>query len=159
MLDFEWLRKVKNSVDIVQQRWNDWVIEYGAKQQADLFAPLGLGAMTPKTLVLVLVVAVILISLVVFPIVLRIKGPGEKDPARRLWLKFLRRLESAGFAASLSDGPLELGLAASDRLPQHRQSIGTVSDLYTRCRYSPNPPPLDELKRAVRDFKPKKKGG
>lgn len=158
MLDFPWLRKVKNSVDIVQQRWNDWVIEYDAKQQADLFAPLGLGAMTPGTLVLVLAVAVILISLVVFPIVLRIKGPGEKDPARRAWLKFLKRLERAGFAASLSDGPLELGLAASNRLPQHRQTIGKVSDLYTHCRYSPDPPPLDELKRAVRDFKPKKKG-
>jgi transglutaminase-like putative cysteine protease len=159
MLDFPWLRQVKNSVDIVQQRWNDWVIEYGATQQANLLAPLGLGAMTPGTLVLALAVVIGLFSLAVIPVVLRIRGPAEKDPARKAWLKFLKSLEETGFSASLSDGPLELAAAASANLPRHRAVIGRIADLYARCRYSPDPPPVDELKRAVKDFRPKKTTG
>ena len=159
MLDLPWVRSMKNSFDIVQQRWNDWVIEYNANRQANLLKPLGLGNMTPGTLVLILAVTVALIGLVIVPIVLRIRGPQEKNPARKAWLKFLKRLEEAGISASLSDGPLELAVAAGDRLPAHRAAIDTVADLYARCRYSPNPPPVDRLERAVREFRPKKPGG
>lgn len=159
MLDFPWMRNLKNSVDIVQQRWNDWVIEYGARQQAELFSPLGLGAITPGTLVLVLAAALFLAGLIVVPVVLRIRGPQEKDPARRAWLKFLGRLEEAGVSSSLSNGPAELAAEASARLPSERGAIARVADLYTRCRYSPKPPPVDLLERAVREFRPKKQGG
>ena len=154
MLDFPWVRGVKNSIDIVQQRWNDWVIDYGAKQQASLFAPLGLGKITPGALLLALVVTVGIIGLVIVPLVLRIKGPTEKDPARKAWLNFLKRLEKTGFEASLASGPLEVAEAASARLPDHRPAILQVSDLYTRFRYSSLPPPIDELQQAVKAFRP-----
>ena len=159
MLDFPWMRDVKNSVDIIQKRWNDWVIEYGAKRQSELFAPLGLGSMTPGTLVLVLAAFVVLSSLVIFPIVLRIRGPGVKDPVRKVWLKFLKQLERAGFSASLSDGPMEMAEAASKQLPAHANAIHQVSSIYTQCRYAPVAPSIDDLKRAVRDFRPNKNGG
>ncbi|MEE4216869.1 MAG: DUF3488 and transglutaminase-like domain-containing protein [Xanthomonadales bacterium] len=156
LLDYAWVRNMKNSVDIVQQRWNDWVIKYGAKQQAQLFAPFGLRDLPPGGLILVLAIAVTLFSLVVFPVVLRIKGPGEKDPARKAWLKFLKRLERAGFNASLSHGPMETADAAAQQLPGEAGAIRRVSTLYTRYRYSPSPPAIETLKHAVRDFKPKK---
>ena len=157
MLDFPWIRSMKNSVDIVQQRWNDWVIEYGAKQQASLFAPLGLGRMTPGGLILTLCLALAVAGLLVVPFVLRVKGPTEKDPARRAWLTFLRRLEGAGFPASLSDGPTELATAAASRVPSDAPSIDRIALLYTRCRYAPGRPPLQDLKQAVGRFKPGKK--
>jgi len=64
LIDYPWLREVRNSFDIVQQRWNDWVIEYGARQQSRLFAPLGFDQASPVMLVASLFVAITLGCLV-----------------------------------------------------------------------------------------------
>jgi transglutaminase-like putative cysteine protease len=155
-MDVPWLRDMKNSVDVVQQRWNDWVIEYGARQQANLLAPLGLGAVTPTSLVLILALVLGLVGFIVVPLVLRIRGPSEKDPARRAWLRFLGRLNEAGYSASLAKGPLELAADAAARLPAHREGIIAISELYARCRFSANPPAVSELEQAVHGFRPEK---
>ena len=154
--DLPWIRETRNSVDIVQQRWNDWVIEYNAQRQTELLAPLGLSGLTPSGLVIALVAALALIGLVVVPLVLKIRGPTTKDPARKAWLLFLSRLERAGLKTSLSDGPLELAASAGGRLPGQRDAIDRIAGLYARCRYSAEPPPVEGLQRAVRAFRPKK---
>ncbi len=156
VLDYAWVRGVRNSVDIVQQRWNDWVIKYGAGQQARLFAPLGLGEMTPPMLVGVLAVAILVFSAVVFPIVMRIKGPSSKDPVQKTWQKFLKRLRLAGYRARPSDGAMELADSASRFLPAVSGPIHEIADLYNRSRYAMEPPPLAQFKQAVRVFRPNK---
>lgn len=157
VLDYDWIRGFRNSVDIVQQRWNDWIIDYGAGRQAQLFAPLGLGRMTPSMLVSVLLVVVVIFSAIIFPVVMRIKGPASKDPVEKIWQKFLSRLESAGYKARPSDGAMELATSASGVLPAVSDPIFDIAELYTRSRYAPGPPPLVELKQAVQSFKPNKK--
>jgi transglutaminase-like putative cysteine protease len=155
-LDYSWLRGLRNSADVVRQRWNDWVIEYGAHRQAKLFAPLGLGHMSPAMLVAVLFFVIAVVSAFLFPIVLRIKGPGHKDPVQQAWQKFLKRLERAGFESLPSDGAIELAEAASLRLPADSASIHQIAQIYTRSRYSPEPPPFNDLKQAVHEFRPNK---
>jgi hypothetical protein len=148
---------LRNSADVVRQRWNDWVIEYGAHRQAELFAPLGLDHMSPPMLVIMLFFVIAVVSAILFPIVLRIKGPGRKDPIQQAWQKFLKRLEKAGFKALPSDGAIELAEAASIRLPADSVAIQMIADIYTRSRYSADPPPFSDLKQAVREFHPNKK--
>ena len=155
LLDFPWLRNLRNDVDIVQQRWNDWVIEYGADRQAQLLAPLGIDRLSPVHLIVLLIVAAGLASLLVFPAVLRARGPAEKDPLRRTWLRFLKRLERAGYRARPAQGALELAEAAAAALPDRARDIRHIGQLYTRCRYGPEPPDVDELRSAVRAFRPK----
>jgi len=155
-LDYPWLRELRNSVDIVQQRWNDLVIEYGAQRQARLFAPMGLDRMSPVMLISVLFFAIAVFSAIVFPIVLRIRGPGHQDPVQKVWRKFLKRLEKAGFEALPSDGAIELAGAASVRLPADSESIHRIAQIYTRSRYAPHPPPFDDLKQAIDAFHPNK---
>ncbi len=58
----------------------------------------------------------------------------------KAWLRFLGKLERAGFSASLSDGRMETAAAAAQRLPADADAIRQVSTLYTRYRYSPAPP-------------------
>jgi transglutaminase-like putative cysteine protease len=157
LLDYYWLRSLRNSADVIQQRWNDWVIEYGAGRQAQLFASFGLEHMTPARLVGALFVVISVFSAIVFPIVLRIKGPGDKDPVQQVWQKFLRRLDKAGFRGQPSDGAIELGAAAALALPANAQAIQRIANLYTLSRYAPAPPPFSELKQAIRDFRPNKK--
>jgi len=159
LFDYAWLRNARNSFDIVQQRWNDWAIEYGADRQSKLFAPLGLEKMNPVMLVSILAVAIAVFSAIVFPIVLRIKGPGQKDPVQAIWRKFLKRLEKAGFVVLPSYGAIELADAASVELPGDSTGIRRIAGLYSRLRYAPNPPPLADLKHAVQQFRPNKNSG
>jgi transglutaminase-like putative cysteine protease len=156
LLDFSWLRAMRNNVDIVQQRWNDYVIEYGAGRQSRLLAPLGIGHLSPSRLVAVLFVAIALFSVLVFPLVMRIRGPSRKDPVQRAWRRFLRRLASTGLELRPSDGPLEVAAAAAGRLPASAETIHRISHLYASSRYGARPPPLQELRQAIREFRPKK---
>jgi transglutaminase-like putative cysteine protease len=157
LLDYRWLRQLRNRIDVVQQRWNDWVIEYGANQQARLFEPLGLGRASPVMLVSALFVSLAVLGAALLPFVLRIRGPGRGDPAKKAWQRFLKRLAKAGFASRACDGPLELAEAASVRLPRDAAAIRRVADLYSRYRYASQPPPLQQLLSAVREFRPVEK--
>jgi transglutaminase-like putative cysteine protease len=156
MLDFPWLRDIKNDVDVLQQRWNDWVIEYGADRQAQLLEPLGIDRLSPGRLIVLLIVITGLTSLLVFPLVLRVRGPAEKDPLRRTWLRFLKRLERAGYRPRASQGALELAESAAGALPGQASDIRRIGRLYTQCRYSAEPPDGSELRDAVRAFRPKR---
>jgi hypothetical protein len=154
LLDYRWLRHARNSIDIVQQRWNDWVIEYGARQQARLFAPLGLDRATPAMLVSLLFAAIVIFGAILLPIVMRIRGPGRTDPIQIAWRRFLRRLEKAGFAPRPSSGAIEMATEAAEILPYAATSIRQIAELYTRCRYAPGTQPLPELQAAVKGFRP-----
>ena len=156
LLDYAWLRNMRNGVDVVQQRWNDWVIEFGAHKQAQMFSPLGLDRMTPTTLVIVLFTAIGLFSAVLLPFILRARGPDRKDPLQVAWQKFLKRLHSAGYASLPSSGAIELACEAASQLPADSQAIHQIADLYSRYRYSPLPPPLHEIRDAIKEFHPKK---
>jgi transglutaminase-like putative cysteine protease len=156
MLDYAWLRGLKNGFDIVQQRWNDWVIDFSAHSQARMFSSFGLDRLNPSMLVTILFVVIGLFSAFLLPYILRVKGPDQKDPLQIVWLKFLKRLKAAGFEALPSSGAIELAQAAAIQLPEESRSIYHIADLYNRSRYSPQPPAFPELKDAIKAFHPKK---
>jgi hypothetical protein len=159
LLDYTWLRSVRNGADIVQQRWNDWVIKFSADNQARMFSSFGLERLTPSMLVTTLFVVIGLFSLLLLPFILRVKGPDRKDPLRAVWLKFLKRLKAVGFEALPSSGPIELAQSAAIHLPGDSRSIHHIADMYSRSRYSSAPPPLRELRDAIKDFHPKRNTG
>jgi transglutaminase-like putative cysteine protease len=153
MLDFNWLRKMRNGVDIVQQRWNDWVIEFDAKRQSQLLSPLGIKNMGTRGLVVVMIISIGILIAILTPFILRLKGPQNKDPLQKLWMKFLNRLDKAGFKSRPSLGPVELGRAAALKIPESETGITRITDLYARIRYSSRPPEIEELKVALSEFK------
>jgi hypothetical protein len=154
LFDYDWLRRLRNGADIVQRRWNDWVIEFGAREQARLFEPLGIDRATPAMLVAILFLVIAITGAILFPLILRIRGPARLDPVQRAWRKFLRRLKKAGFTSAPSQGAIETAAAAGQRLPAHTIAVRRIAELYTRCRYAPGTPPVAELRRAVREFRP-----
>jgi transglutaminase-like putative cysteine protease len=154
MLDYDWIRSVRNSIDIVQQRWNDWVIDYGADRQARLLAPLGMDRMSPATLITLLGVAIALLGVIIVPFLLRIRGPASRTPLQKSWRKFVQRLEKAGVGVPASMGPNELALSAARRLPHVADPIHRITRLYSDIRYSPRPGSVKEFHQAVKDFDP-----
>jgi hypothetical protein len=131
------------------------VIEYGADRQSRLLAPLGLDSVSPALLVSTLFLVVAVLGAIIFPLLMRIRGPGRKDPILQLWRQFLQKLKKAGVESLASDGAMELAVAASHRLPADSAAIIRVADLYTRSRYAPAPPPISTLRQAVHEFQPK----
>ena len=107
-------------------------------------------------LVTILFAVIGLFSLFLLPFILRVKGPDRKDPLRAVWLKFLKRLKTAGFETLPSSGPIELAHSAAIQLPGDSRSIHLIANLYSRSRYSGTPPPLRQLKDAIKGFHPKK---
>lgn len=156
LLDYHWVRAVRNGVDLLQQRWNDWVIEFSAQGQARLFASLGVDYLSPAGLVSVLFGLLGVLSLLLLPILFRTVGPGDRDPVKRTWQKFLRRLKKAGCPLQGSAGAMELAFSAANRLPANLTEIYHIADLYNRHRYSAEPPGPGELQNAVRNFHPLK---
>jgi transglutaminase-like putative cysteine protease len=156
LLDFAWLRRVRNGVDIVQQRWNEKVIQFGADRQSRMLAPLGLNRMSPALLVTMLFAVIGLLSVILVPFVFRVKGPRNQDALQVAWQTFLKRLKEAGYEATASNGAMEIAHSASRRLPADADDIQVIADLYNRARYSSRPPGLSEFRDAVRQFHPKK---
>lgn len=159
MLDFDWLREAKNGFDLLQRTWNDWVIDFGAADQARLFAPLGIQNVKPKTLMAVLLVTIGLLSLLLMPFILRTQGPKRRTPLQVVWLRFLRRLRKAGVPSRPSMGARDVARAASERLPDNAVDIRRITVMYNQYRYSPSPPDFRNLKQAVNQFRPDKVAG
>jgi transglutaminase-like putative cysteine protease len=157
MLDFEWLRRVKNGVDVLQRTWNDWVIDFGAAEQARLFAPLGIANLGPKGLVTVLLLVLGILGILLMPLIMKIQGPLRRSPLQATWLRFLRRLERSGVSSRPSMGALTVALEAGRKLPDDAAEINRITGLYNRYRYSPSPPVFKDFKLAVKSFRPGKK--
>jgi len=158
LLDFEWLRNFKNGFDLLQRRWNDWVIAFGLDQQSRLFRPFGMNRMNSTQLVFALVVAVAIVAALLTPLLLRMRVTSSRDPAIQLWQKFRRKLDRAGVKSAASMTPTEVGAAATDRLQAHLLHIRKITGLYGMIRYAPSAPGVSELKKAVRDFRPGRAG-
>ena len=156
LLDFNWMRNLRNGVDLLEQRWNDWIIEFGAQRQARMFASLGLDYMSPAGLVTVLFAFLGLIGLFLLPLILKTVGPGSKDPVQLAWERFARRLQKAGCQFQPSHGAMELADSAAVILPANSATIFYIAELYNRYRYAPQAPETSELLRALKHFRPKK---
>lgn len=159
MLDFDWLRQARNGFDLIQRTWNDWVIDFGAAEQAQLFAPLGVGQVKPKVLMVVLLGVIAVLSAVLMPFILRTQGPMRRSRLQSVWLKFLRRLERAGVPSRPSMGASDVARTAGERLPADADEIHRIAGLYNRYRYSRSPPLFRELQEAIKRFRPGKPEG
>jgi hypothetical protein len=157
MLDFDWVRSVRNGVDLVEQRWNDWIIEFSSQRQAHMFSQFGLDYMSPAALTSMLFGVLGIIALFVLPVLSRLIGQVDRNPVARAWRKFLRRLKKAGFQAPASNGAMELAAAATVHLDGSKEEIYRIASLYNQHRYSAEPPPAGELENAVQCFRPRKK--
>ena len=151
ILDFEWLRSARNTFDLFQRSWNNWVVAFDALSQSRLFSGFGWGALDSAKLVIVMIAIILAISAIIFimaPFILKFRSAQKQDPLLRLWQKFTRKLDKAGFTARPSMGPMELAANANVQLKYKGDGIIRIAELYVLCRYSQatgNPAELAEL--------------
>jgi transglutaminase-like putative cysteine protease len=156
LLDFAWVRSMRNSLDLLQSRWNDWIIAFNADRQSRLFSPLGVDRLDPVQLTALLLAATAVVSLLILPIILRMRVSRKIDRNIRAWHVFRKRLARCGLEIAPGIAPLELAALAGSQMHQERSEIDRIADLYTRIRYADQQMLSTEFIQAVRSFRPEK---
>jgi len=157
ILDFEWLRNAKNTFDLLQRGWNTWVVAFDAAKQSRLFTGFGWGFFDSAKLVLAMIAAImvaIAASFLLLPLLLKFQYARNQDPLLRLWQKFYKKLDKAGFTPLPSMGPRELATDACGQLKYADEGINRITELYILCRYSPLDCKQSELAELIKDFHP-----
>ncbi len=157
ILDFEWLRDVRNTLDLLQRGWNSWVIAFDSDRQSRLFTVFGWGIFDSAKLVIAMGVTLLVAGAAIFmimPLLLRFRSSRKQDPLVRLWQKFITKLANAGLDPQPSMGPAEIAAMASAQLSYAADVIYRITELYTFCRYSPRNSGQVELKELIQDFNP-----
>jgi transglutaminase-like putative cysteine protease len=155
MFDFEWMRQTRNTFDLFQRGWNNWVVAFGFDSQSRLFSKFGWGFFDTTKLVIAMVIIILLITAIIFllmPFLLKMRSAQKQDPLVRLWHKFIRKLEKAGFVSKPSMGPMELAATASGQLDYKGDGIARIAQLYMFCRYSNKTGNQAELAKLISNF-------
>ena len=156
VLDYEWLRNTRNTFDLFQRGWNNWIVAFNSDTQSRLFSVFGWDNLDSTKLVITMIAAIVAISAIIFllaPLVLKFRAPQKQDPLLRIWQNFIKKLTRAGFEALPSMGPMELAAGASGQLNDKDKSITRITELYVLCRYSKHTDHQQELSELVKSFK------
>lgn len=157
MFDFQWLRSARNTFDLFQRGWNNWVVTFGSDRQSRLFSIFGWEILGPTKLVIAMIAIILIIGAVIFmlaPLLLKFRSSRNPDPLLRLWSKFTRKLNKAGFVSAPSMAAMELATNANGQLKYKGDAILKIAELYTLCRYSRDAGNRAELADLIERFEP-----
>ena len=158
MLDLQWLRSARNTVDLFQRGWNNWVVTFGSDSQSRLFSIFGWDILGPAKLVFAMIAIILIIGAIIFmlaPMLLKFRSSKKSDPFVKLWKNFTRKLDKAGFAARPSMAAMELAAKAGGQLKHKQDVILRIAELYTLCLYSRNSGSQAELTDLINRFQPR----
>jgi transglutaminase-like putative cysteine protease len=144
--------------DVVNMKWNRWVLGYSTTRQKSLFAKIGIKAGTRKGLAAAVVLATAamgFISLFYF-FSLSKKAAAEQDAVQKSYLAFCAKLTRRGFARKPSQGPLDYAWMVTAARRDLKTSVLDIVNLYIRLRYGRggNKDDRKRLKAMVRRFDP-----
>lgn len=152
--DLAWLRELRNRLDAVANGWNQWVLGYTPQRQREFLQGLGLEAPDWQTMTAVLTVLSGLVLLILTAWILYQRK--DIDPARRVWLRFARRMAAIGVVWQPWEGPRDFATRAVQLKPQLAPRITEIARAYEALRYGPAPTPqaLTRFKQLVAAFRP-----
>jgi len=158
LFDFQWLRNTRNTFDLIQRTWNNWVVAFGAESQSRLFTIFGWGVFDTARLVFAMLAVVLVMAAAIFllaPLLLKFRSSRKQDPLLRLWQKFIKKLRKAGVVYHPSMGPMELAAIATGQMNDTGDGIHRIAGLYTMCRYSRDAGDQAELAELIARFQPR----
>jgi len=158
MLDFQWLRNARNTFDLFQRGWNNWVVTFGSGRQSRLFSIFGWELVGPARLVITMIAIILIFGAIIYmltPLLLKFRSSRNQDPFQRLWKKFTKKLGKAGFVSRPSMAAMELAASANGQLNYNGDAIFKIAELYTLCRYSRDSGSQAELTDLIKCFQPR----
>ncbi len=146
----ELLYNLTLTLDVLNAKWNEWILAYGEENQMRFMEWLGMDEPDWRQMMLTLVVIVTVLTGIISLLILLRYRPPPKDAAAILYRKFT---EKAGIMPARGETPLSYAL----RLKREREAIAAEADAitatYLDARYGPpNLVAVDKLQAAVREF-------
>jgi transglutaminase-like putative cysteine protease len=127
--------RLRTAWEAMNNRWNQWVLNYSRGQQLDLLKNVGFRAPAWDDLALVLIVA--LSTLALSAAVWAWWDRRRVDPWVRQMEQLRRALQGAGVPAEAHDAPRTLALRAHERLGTRARPLVALLDAFERQRYAP----------------------
>jgi transglutaminase-like putative cysteine protease len=146
--------------DLINNRWNNWVLGYSRSDQIQLFEWLGVDLRLPGGVFKALVFgSVALAACGLLALALMRKRNGEKDKVAAQWLKFCSAMERIGIPRPAHQGPMAYAQSIIEQRPDLERTISEITSLYMHLRFNPRcrSDNLPRLIRAIQSFDPLQK--
>ena len=163
LIELDWLgrsgRQVRYAWDVVNNRWNQWIIGFNEKRQLALLSSLGMPNIDWQGMALMLF-SILGGLLLIFGFYLLRRNTTPPDAATQLYLQFLQKVARLGFSKQEN----ESALAFARRIKSDRQdlahAVNKITRDYNRLRYAAHPPQYlySRLACAIKRFQPQRLG-
>lgn len=135
-----WTRSLRRGWDTAGYLWDTWVVAFGPAEQRALLARLGLRS-DWASLAAYLAAGFALIALSGLGWhTWKARGTRVRDPALRLYRRYLRRLKrERNLAPHPNEGAQDFAQRAATSWPAHAETAATIALRYQEARYAPSP--------------------
>ncbi|MET0256561.1 MAG: DUF3488 and transglutaminase-like domain-containing protein, partial [Luteibacter sp.] len=138
-LGMAWLRDMRNRWDVVNQWWNRGVIGFDTLRQQALLQPFGVERAEVSDLALVFAVGCATLAAISLAWAMVQRREGDELDA---WMRRLQnKLSKAGVSRRTGEGPKHFLARAARALPDDRNALERLSEVYLRSRYGADEPP------------------
>lgn len=142
--------------DTLGYKWHRWVLEYDDESQKSLFESL-LGGTQIWRVALAFIGLCALLLLAYLAALLMARPQRDLSSEKRLYLRFLRKLEKRGLPRKPGETPFAFAKRAVLLYPQWQQAIMLITRLYCRSAYRDQQNIHKHLARAVKQFPPEQR--
>ncbi|NWG76553.1 MAG: transglutaminase domain-containing protein, partial [Rubrivivax sp.] len=152
-----WLAPMRLAWDLVNYRWNLWVLGYNDVRQREFLSRLApwLANLNAMLWLLGLGSALFIFGLAGFYLLRQARV--KQDPASRLYARFCRKLARLGLAREAHEGPADFARRAAAARPDLAEEIMQITQLYVGLRYGHAPAEqMALLRQGVHNFRPKR---
>lgn len=156
LLSPSWIRRVWQHLswrwDVVNSKWNMWVMDYGREMQFELMRTMGFTAPTWLNAVMIMAAGIGLILLLISALWMHRRQ--KPDPVVKVYQKFCRKLAKTGLHRAPSEGPLDFCRRLIHVRADLREPVSSITAAYIELRYGNfNPAGLDRFRHQVAAFK------
>lgn len=130
----ELLQKLTMTWDVLNTKWNDWILAYGPDKQMSFMEWLGMEQPSWRKMLLTLVFLVIAIILAISGFLMLRYRPPKKDRLSLLYKRFVRE---TGVEPRIGETAQEFAARVANAGVLPIDTINTVTDAYLKARYGP----------------------
>lgn len=149
-------RRLRNTVDMVNYQWAQWVLGYGPEKQKRFIKHLGIEAFNWVKLTFYLIISLGIIVAAIF-VYIFLKTPTSNEPAKKYYDTFCKKMARIGIKRMAYEGPADFAQRISTTRHDLESETKKITDLYILIRYCSDHEKLLQLKAAIKSFSPIKK--
>jgi len=152
--DFEALRQLRFTWDLVANSWNQWVLGYTPERQRRLLTGMGIDDSAWYTLTVIMLVLAAFIVVILAAFMLRRLRARVHDPVRTAYLRFCDKLRRAGLPRAAEEGPIDYARRLEQARPDLALPVAAITRLYIVLRYGAetSSAALQELRRRIKEL-------